>query len=134
VNDNGLQIETLITDRHPQITKWVREEMKSTKHRYDLWHVAKGFKKKIDALSKNKDCEIVAQWSRSMINHLYWSVTSSNGNTQEIKEKWLSLQRHIHDQHTGHGNIYMKCSHQKLKRKWFKYGNYLITHLHSCTS
>jgi hypothetical protein len=32
MNDNRLHIKTFITHRHPQITKWVREEMKSIKH------------------------------------------------------------------------------------------------------
>lgn len=79
-----------------------------------------GFKKKIDALAKKKDREKLSEWSRSMVNHLSWSVTSSNGNQEEIKEKWLSLSRHIHNRHTRHGKIYKKCSHSKNRRKWFK--------------
>ena len=31
-----------MTDRHPQIQKHIREEMKSTTHYFDVWHVAKG--------------------------------------------------------------------------------------------
>ena len=62
-----------------------------------------------------KGCEDIGKWSQSMVNHLYWSVTSSNGNAQEIKEKWLSLANHVHDKHTGHGKIYKKCSHKKLE-------------------
>ena len=34
-----------------------------------------GFKNKIDVLAKKKDCEKVSEWSCSMVNHLYWSVT-----------------------------------------------------------
>lgn len=45
-----------------------------------------GYKKKIAALAKKKDCEKVSKWSCSMVNHLYWSVTSSNGNQEEIKK------------------------------------------------
>lgn len=45
---------------------------------------------------------------------------SSNGNKEEIKEKWLSLLNHIHNRHTGHGKIYKKCTHKRIKRKWFK--------------
>lgn len=62
----------------------------------------------------------MADWSRSMINHLYWSVMSSNGNEEEVKEKWLSLVNHLHNKHKGHGKIYKRCSHRKLKRKWLK--------------
>ena len=45
---------------------------------------------------------------------------SSNGNEEEVKEKWLSLVNHLHNKHKGHGKIYKRCSHRKLKRKWLK--------------
>ena len=38
----GLAIGSLVTDRHPQIQKYVREEMIQTIHYFDVWHVAKG--------------------------------------------------------------------------------------------
>ena len=35
------KIGTLVTDRHKQIAKWIRENLPSTDHRYDIWHLAK---------------------------------------------------------------------------------------------
>lgn len=35
------KIETLVTDRHKQISKWIRENMTATSHYYDIWHMAK---------------------------------------------------------------------------------------------
>ena len=35
------RIETIVTDRHKQIAKWVRENMAKTNHYYDIWHIAK---------------------------------------------------------------------------------------------
>lgn len=40
--ENALEIEQLITDRHRQIAKWIREELPHVKHFYDVWHIAKG--------------------------------------------------------------------------------------------
>ena len=37
-----LQVETLVTDRHQQITKYIREQHPNITHYYDVWHVAKG--------------------------------------------------------------------------------------------
>ena len=37
-----VQIETLITDQHKQIAKYMREHKPSVDHRYDVWHVSKG--------------------------------------------------------------------------------------------
>ena len=38
----GLTIDVLITDRHLQIQKWIRECLPLVKHYFDVWHVAKG--------------------------------------------------------------------------------------------
>lgn len=37
-----LQVGTIVTDRHLQIQKWIRENLPDTVHYYDVWHVAKG--------------------------------------------------------------------------------------------
>ena len=38
----GFTIDTLVTDRHRQIAKWIREQLPAVQHVYDVWHVAKG--------------------------------------------------------------------------------------------
>lgn len=40
--NNDLEIGTIVTDRHLQIQKWIRENLPATTHYYDVWHVAKG--------------------------------------------------------------------------------------------
>ena len=35
------KINTLVTDRHMQIAKWMRENAADTDHRYDIRHLAK---------------------------------------------------------------------------------------------
>ena len=42
LEQHGLMIGTLVTDRHSQIAKWIRDSMSTTKHFYDVWHLAKG--------------------------------------------------------------------------------------------
>ena len=43
-------------------------------------------KKKVNALAKEKDCELVGEWKRSLVNHLYWSAVSTpDGNGDMIK-------------------------------------------------
>ena len=42
LQENGLEVGTLVTDRHSQIAKWIREELPDTTHFYDVWHLAKG--------------------------------------------------------------------------------------------
>ena len=132
LQQQGLKISVLVTDRHRQINKWLRENHPGITHYYDVWHVAKGNKvysnlfaipgspvsyiiiglrKKLEAVSKQKDCEIIGQWQKSIVNHLYWCVASTpNGNGDIIKAKWLSLENHIHNVHIGHGSIFPVCT------------------------
>ena len=85
-----------------------------------------GIKKKLQKLGKTKDFELVQEWIRSIVNHLYWSVSSSaEGKPEEIEVKWTSLDNHVHNVHRGRSIIFKKCLHKKLtgrkrKKKWFK--------------
>ena len=38
----GLSIQKMVTDRHRQLAKHIRETTPEIKHMYDVWHVAKG--------------------------------------------------------------------------------------------
>lgn len=42
LTNSGLEVERLITDRHAQVAKWLRETYPAIDHRYDVWHIAKG--------------------------------------------------------------------------------------------
>ena len=84
-----------------------------------------GLHKKVQALAKQKDCEVVGKWEKSIINHLYWCVASTpSGNETIIKAKWLSLDNHLHNVHRGHSKDFPKCLHGRLRRrdnkKWLK--------------
>lgn len=51
LQQSGIQISELVTDRHPQVLKYVRENMQTTKRSVDVWHVSKGeFLKYADVL------------------------------------------------------------------------------------
>ncbi|XP_075308963.1 uncharacterized protein LOC142370332 [Odontesthes bonariensis] len=121
-------IGTLVTDRHLQIAKWVRENYQHILHLYDIWHVAKSLAKKLKAICKLKGCEDLIPWQQSIINHLYWSVVSTtNGDGDLILDKWKSVERHIQNLHTRHGGKFPRCAHPRLrckdrKKKWIKKG------------
>ena len=34
-------MSVLVTDRHKQISKWLRDTHSEVKHYYDVWHIAK---------------------------------------------------------------------------------------------
>uniref|UniRef100_A0ABM0MDF2 Uncharacterized protein LOC102804858 n=1 Tax=Saccoglossus kowalevskii TaxID=10224 RepID=A0ABM0MDF2_SACKO len=119
-------IGVVITDRHRQIGKYIREEIPEAVHQYDVWHVAKGLKKKVNALSKLKGCEDVGLWRRSLVNHMYWcSLSTPSGDGEMIAAKWKSIANHVQNKHSGHGELFPKCRHGPLhgrdrQKEWLK--------------
>ena len=89
----------------------------------------------MESLAKLKECKVVGEWEKSMINHLYWCVVSTRcGNGDVMKAKWLSLDNHLHDVHSGHSEDYPECSHGTLtendrRKKWFRRRKYLMYHI-----
>ena len=85
-----------------------------------------GIHKKLEATAKQKECQLIGEWQRSIINHLYWCIASTSpGDGDMIKAKWKSLQNHIHNVHRGHSDIFPDCAHPPehihgRKKKWFR--------------
>ena len=42
LEQSSLDVDVLVTDRHVQINKWLRETHPNITHHFDVWHVAKG--------------------------------------------------------------------------------------------
>ncbi|XP_050400994.1 uncharacterized protein LOC126817865 [Patella vulgata] len=90
-----------------------------------------GLKKKLTALSKEKDRGDIVHWIKSVSNHLYWVAASTlSADGQLMLEKWLSVQNHIQNVHQGHGDLFTICSHGELvgserKKLWLKPGTKL---------
>lgn len=42
IEDHHLDVQVLVTDRHKQINKWLRENHPNITHYFDVWHIAKG--------------------------------------------------------------------------------------------
>lgn len=60
IEQNGLVVNTLVTDRHIQINKWLRDTKPDILHYYDIWHVAKGKNK------ANHICDIINNMNTCM--------------------------------------------------------------------
>lgn len=121
-----LDISTLITDRHRQIAKFIRENH-DILHLYDIWHIAKGLSKKLEAAAKLKGCNEIRPWIQSIVNHLYWAaVSTETGQGDLIVAKWVSVVNHIANKHTHNNHLFPKCLHGSLEcrgKKWIKLGS-----------
>lgn len=80
-----MKIATLATDRHPQITKFLREDHPTISHQFDVWHMAKGITKKLSAAAKRKECHDLLPWVKSVSNHFWWCADTCNGSATQLK-------------------------------------------------
>ncbi len=81
-------------------------------------------KKKLTAALKTKGFADLADWIVSVINHLYWSVTSSEGNADLAIEKWTSVCNHVAEIHEHDGPLYKNCTHGEVDNNWLERGTY----------
>ncbi|KAL3877441.1 hypothetical protein ACJMK2_035147 [Sinanodonta woodiana] len=124
LSSEDVTVSHLITDRHSQVKKYLKDKHPEIMHMFDVWHVAKGVYKKLEAAGKRKGCDVVGRWARSISNHMYWCAASSCGDGEVVQQKWFSILNHVANIHRGHGDKFLQCEHEELdNREWIKYGS-----------
>ncbi|XP_043996833.1 uncharacterized protein LOC122844979 isoform X3 [Gambusia affinis] len=123
LEQHGLTVAELITDRHMQVCKWLRTEKPDIRQRFDVWHVSKGIFKKLVAVAKKPGCASVGLWAQSISNHLCWTAATSGGDADMAVQKWTSVARHVCNIHEGHGDVFPRCEHGQMNRQWVENGS-----------
>ncbi|XP_057693123.1 uncharacterized protein LOC130916425 isoform X1 [Corythoichthys intestinalis] len=121
----GIGVDVLATDRTPSIRKIMRERYPGIEHRLDIWHVAKGIRKKLMAVANdNKNIDLLP-WLKSINNHLWWSWQTCGGDSEELKRRWTSILYHICGIHRWEEDgVERTCYHHQLsaeeqrRKKW----------------
>lgn len=117
LEQNGVEVSTLTTDRHKQVRKYMRKEKKCIKHQFDIWHIGRNIKKMLMKFKAKKYAELMP-WVKSIINHFWWCCATCNGDANLLKEKWLSILYHIQNKHEWENSkIYKKCCHPPLSKE-----------------
>lgn len=99
LEERGVKVQTIVTDRNKVMQKFLKEEKKKITHYFDPWRMGKGIGKRIDELSKRRNTRDVGLWRNGVVNHLHWStLTSSSG--QETVANWTSVANHLQNVHT----------------------------------
>ncbi|XP_033101232.1 uncharacterized protein LOC117104488 [Anneissia japonica] len=129
LRESGVSINTLVTDRHSQIRKWMKDNLADVHHKYDIWHISKSLNKKLKAAANLSNCASIKPWIQSITNHLYWCAISTPYGNAELKvAKWKSIASHIQNIHSGHDDLFPECLHGPLvgrerKKKWMVPGS-----------
>lgn len=91
-----MKVSTISTDRHTNSER--------NKGQY-LVPCGKGSVKKLIIVARKRECFI--------INYLWWSVQTCDGNAEVLKKKWVSIIQHATKQHDWPGNRhYHRCAHE----------------------
>ncbi|KAL0994912.1 hypothetical protein UPYG_G00129200 [Umbra pygmaea] len=106
----------------------MREDFHNVQHEFDIWHTAKGFRKKMHKKAKKKGNEILLAWTRSVVNHLWFVCATSQGDFEVLKCQWKSILKHVRNEHewTDDDGEHHRCDHAPLTaqerrlRMWLK--------------
>ncbi|XP_039637914.1 uncharacterized protein LOC120546783 [Perca fluviatilis] len=142
LKDQVMQVSALITDRNRQVAKWVREELcpEGTSHFYDIWHIGQSLQKALVTVAKEKDCEDLKLWRPAIIDHLYWTASSTpNGDPDKMEAKWQSMLNHVQDIHEHSYPSFPQCAHPPLEgegrnKQWLEPGSTAAIKLESVAS
>ena len=95
----------------------MRENEKDTIHQLDIWHFCKSIKKKLATVAKKKPCQALNGWVKSIINHLWWAVSTCDGDETLLREKWYSILFHIQNKHKwSNCSKFHKCVHPRITK------------------
>ncbi|CAL2038986.1 unnamed protein product [Caenorhabditis brenneri] len=113
---NRNAVTSFTSDRSKGIANSMREHFPQIDHFFDSWHYFRNIAMDIMKKKKLKKFKPVLDWIRSFLNHLYYSVSESQGNGEMAKERVLSFFYHVTDLHKNFD-----------KGHWFQ-----LTHFTAC--
>ena len=120
---NGAAVDQIATERQVQIRKHMRENEKDTIRQFDFWHFCKSIEKNLAAAAKKNSCQALNGWIKSIINHIWWAVSTYDGDDTLLREEWCSILCHIQNKHKlsscfkFHKCVYPRITKSKARKK-----------------
>lgn len=114
IENKKISIHLFLTDRHVGIRSMMKKEFPNILHEFDVWHLSKSLIKKFKTVDANKYPEVI-EWKKSIINHMWYSAQTCNGNSKVLITKFTSILHHIKNEHqwqTEEGT--MTCEHEEI--------------------
>lgn len=144
VSSRGLQVHTLVTDRHSQVKSYLKTKHPHIRHRFDVWHVAKG--KIIMSLQPyhwgwlhhlirwdwtvmpsfclgiKKKIAAVSQSKRHQVLRLWcesiirhlYWCARTSDTGELLVAKWTTIVRHVINVHSHPNSLHPACFHGDL--------------------
>ena len=103
---------------------------RGVEHQVDVWHLCKNIMSKLAKKQRKGGARNCPPWIKSVTNHLWWSAMTCEGNTELLREKWISILHHVVDKHSWDSSVLYNCGPQdpisataRRKTKWLKEGS-----------
>ncbi|EGT46951.1 hypothetical protein CAEBREN_17509 [Caenorhabditis brenneri] len=106
-------VASFTSDRSKSIATSMQVNFPNINHYYDSWHFFRNIAMDIIKKRNLQKFKPIADWVRSFLNHMYYSVSESEGDGQLAKERLLSFFYHVTDKHKNFDT-----------GKWFKLNNF----------
>ena len=108
----GVRIATLVTDRSTSVRAMMETDFPFILHQFDPWHLVKSIKNNLIKATKLKSCASLKPWKDSIVRMLWWSLDTSKGDPQLAQQKFLSIPRHVANDHSFPTmTLFPKCAH-----------------------
>ncbi|GMS91866.1 hypothetical protein PENTCL1PPCAC_14041, partial [Pristionchus entomophagus] len=115
-------IASLVTDRHPGVTKMMRSKFPGIDHFFDPWHLFRNITLTLLTITKPNYMIPVRFWIRVIINRCYDAVITAQGNGESASEKFRAILLCMTGQHTFDKDPSFKhlksCSHSAPTVNW----------------
>lgn len=103
---DACNINVFLTNRHKGIRCYIHTNHPNIEHEFDVWHLSKSLMKRLKPLEKNYHNAF--KWKTSIINNLWWSAQTCNGDGKLLIEKFTSILHHISNIHEWEENGQIK--------------------------
>ena len=130
ISGKGAVVKVVATDRHIGIAADIKRDHPEKEHQFDVWHVSKSITKKLTEKAKQKNCNELFPWIKSISNHLWWCSQNCGGDKTLLREMWISIIHHITNLHSWNcADVFHECCHPPIPlnvartKKWLVPGS-----------
>uniref|UniRef100_A0A915E449 Uncharacterized protein n=1 Tax=Ditylenchus dipsaci TaxID=166011 RepID=A0A915E449_9BILA len=123
LEESGIIIKSVTTDRHSQIRAYMASEKPELEHDFDAWHMLKSIRRNIVNEAKKKCNKELKEAGPRFMNHLWHSTALPRGDPQLIKETALSGLLHLAGVHSWSQGVVPQVIHDNTSnlataREW----------------
>lgn len=119
---SNVEVSTIVTDAHPQISTMLRKTDKYAGicHQYDIWHGSKNLSKKLSKAAQQREYSELMPWIPRITNHFWHSAMTCEGDLAKLMGSLPGMLHHVVNEHEWHFTVDGRageCKHGPLEEE-----------------